>query len=112
VTGLVGTGRKTAVQQILEAGIFFCLLDFLLYLSYSSSILSTLYLLLSLTYLVSAPNTGVQLRDSCYVHNFKNPDMPKYMSLPAGLGEAILQSPYMYSLFLSLYRLPQHLNDS
>ncbi|HLF19217.1 MAG TPA: Lon-like protease helical domain-containing protein, partial [Bacteroidota bacterium] len=33
--------------------------------------------------------TKGELRDHCYVHNFKNPDMPLALSLPAGQGKAL-----------------------
>lgn len=73
VTGLVGTGKKTTVRQILER----------------------------------FPKTGKQLRDSLYVYNFKNPDVPKYLSVPAGEGKrfkqvrtliAIMVGPHDYML--------------
>lgn len=52
VTGLVGTGRKTAIQGLLE----------------------------------EIDTAGKIPNDICYVNNFKNPDMPKMISLPAGRG--------------------------
>ncbi len=33
----------------------------------------------------------VNLKDHCYVHNFKNPDMPLGLSLPAGQGRSLQQ---------------------
>ena len=30
---------------------------------------------------------GVEFDDKCYVNNFKNPDMPRAISLPAGQGK-------------------------
>lgn len=52
VTGLVGTGRKTAIKGLLE----------------------------------EIDTVGKIPSDICYVNNFKNPDMPKMISLPAGRG--------------------------
>ena len=52
VTGLVGTGRKTAIKGLLE----------------------------------EIDTAGKIPNDICYVNNFKNPDMPKMISLPAGKG--------------------------
>ncbi len=52
VTGLVGTGRKTAIKGLLE----------------------------------EIDTAGKIPSDICYVNNFKNPDMPKMISLPAGRG--------------------------
>jgi ATP-dependent Lon protease len=52
VTGLVGTGRKTAIKGLLE----------------------------------EIDTAGKIPNDICYVHNFKNPDMPEMISLPAGRG--------------------------
>ena len=43
---------------------------------------------------------GVNLDDKCYVNNFKNPDMPRAISLPAGLG--ILFKKDMKNLISSL----------
>jgi ATP-dependent Lon protease len=50
ITGLVGTGRKTAIKGLLE----------------------------------EIDTAGKIPNDICYVNNFKNPDMPKMISLPAG----------------------------
>jgi lon-related putative ATP-dependent protease len=52
VTGLVGTGRKTAIKGLLE----------------------------------EIDTVGKIPNDICYVNNFKNPDMPEMISLPAGRG--------------------------
>ena len=52
VTGLVGTGRKTAIKGLLE----------------------------------EIDTVGKIPNDICYVNNFKNLDMPKMISLPAGRG--------------------------
>ena len=52
VTGLVGTGRKTAIKGLLE----------------------------------EIDTAGKIPSDICYVNNFKNPDMPKMISLPAARG--------------------------
>jgi ATP-dependent Lon protease len=52
VTGLVGTGRKTAIKGLLE----------------------------------EIDTAGKIPNDICYVNNFKNPDMPKMISLGAGEG--------------------------
>jgi ATP-dependent Lon protease len=52
VTGLVGTGKKTAIKGLLE----------------------------------EIDTAGKIPNDICYVNNFKNPDMPKMISLPAGRG--------------------------
>ncbi|MFQ5842926.1 MAG: AAA family ATPase, partial [Thermodesulfobacteriota bacterium] len=52
VTGLVGTGRKTAIKGLLE----------------------------------EIDTAGKIPNDICYVNNFKNPDMPEMISLPAGRG--------------------------
>jgi len=52
VTGLVGTGKKTAIKGLLE----------------------------------EIDTAGKIPDDICYVNNFKNPDMPKMVSLPAGRG--------------------------
>jgi ATP-dependent Lon protease len=52
ITGLVGTGRKTAIKGLLE----------------------------------EIDTAGKIPNDICYVNNFKNPDMPKMISLPAGKG--------------------------
>ena len=52
ITGLVGTGRKTAIKGLLE----------------------------------EIDTAGKIPNDICYVNNFKNPDMPKMISLSAGKG--------------------------
>ncbi len=52
VTGLVGTGKKTAIKGLLE----------------------------------EIDTAGKIPDDICYVNNFKNPDMPKMISLPVGRG--------------------------
>ncbi|UCD71852.1 MAG: AAA family ATPase [Syntrophobacterales bacterium] len=52
VTGLVGTGRKTAIKGLLE----------------------------------EIDTAGKIPSDICYVNNFKNPDMPNMIPLPAGRG--------------------------
>ncbi len=52
VTGLVGTGKKTAIKGLLE----------------------------------EIDTVGKIPNDICYVNNFKNTDMPKMISLPAGRG--------------------------
>jgi lon-related putative ATP-dependent protease len=52
ITGLVGTGRKTAIKGLLE----------------------------------EIDTAGRIPNDICYVNNFKNQDMPKMISLPAGKG--------------------------
>jgi lon-related putative ATP-dependent protease len=52
VTGLVGTGRKTAIKALLE----------------------------------EIDTVGKIPNDICYVNNFKNPDMPEMISLPASRG--------------------------
>jgi lon-related putative ATP-dependent protease len=45
---------------------------------------------------------GKRPDDKCYVNNFKNPDMPKIMSLPAGQGKLFKKD--MENLILSLKR--------
>jgi len=68
VAGFVGTGRMTAIKQLLE----------------------------------QLERRGDIPDDKCYVNNFKDPDVPKVMSLPAGQGKVFRKN--MEGLIDSLKR--------